>query len=98
MRRNDAFRLLTGLADPIKAMGATALFVYGSTASDSGGPESDVDIFIEYDMTGKFNAFDLLDIKELLEKEMRVPIDLTTRDGLHSRLKPQIEQSALCVF
>jgi uncharacterized protein len=59
---------------------------------------SDVDIFIEAEQADRFNAFDLIDIKTLLERRLDAHVDLTTRDGLHPRLKEQIEREAIRVF
>ena len=60
--------------------------------------DSDVDIFIEAEQADQFNAFDLIDVKTLLERRLDVNVDLTTRDGLHPRLREQIEREAIRVF
>jgi hypothetical protein len=60
--------------------------------------DSDVDIFIEAERADRFNAFDLIDVKSILEKRLDVQVDLTTRDGLHPRLKEEIEREAVQVF
>ena len=79
-------------------MGATALYLYGSTVRDAAQATSDLDLFIDYDQESRFNAFDLIGIKLLLETELAVPIDITARDGLHPVLKSEIEKSAVQVF
>jgi predicted nucleotidyltransferase len=79
-------------------MGATSLYVFGSTTRDEAQPNSDLDVFIDYDPDSRFNAFDLVGIKQYLEDELRIPVDLTTRDGLHPMLKADIERSAVRVF
>jgi uncharacterized protein len=60
--------------------------------------DSDVDIFIEAEQGDRFNAFDLIDVKTLLERRLDANVDLTTRDGLHPRLREQIEREAIQVF
>jgi predicted nucleotidyltransferase len=60
--------------------------------------DSDVDIFIEAEQADQFNAFDLIDVKTLLERRLDANVDLTTRDGLHPRLREQIEREAIQVF
>jgi hypothetical protein len=37
----------------------------------------------------EFNAFDLIDVKTLLERRLDAHVELTTRDGLHPRLIPK---------
>lgn len=79
-------------------MGATGLYLFGSTARDTARANSDLDLFIDYDQESRFNAFDLIGIKLLLETELSMPVDITTRDGLHPVLKSEIEESAIRVF
>ncbi len=98
MTRDEAIEALKQQADALKALGATSLFLFGSVARNEAGPTSDLDVFIDYDRTSRFNAFDLVGIKLFLEDEFEVPVDVTTRDSLHPMLKDRIEQSALQVF
>ncbi len=98
MNRQEAISSLGRHADAVKGMGATALYLYGSTAREEAHAASDLDLFIDYDPASRFNAFHLVGIKQMLEEELHVPIDLTTRDGLHPRLRHRIEQSAVRIF
>jgi predicted nucleotidyltransferase len=98
MNRTEAIAKLQGYAPAIKARGATSLYLFGSTARDEAQAASDLDLFIDYDPASKFNAFDLVGIKLFLEDELRTPVDVATRDGLHPRLRDSIEQSAVRVF
>jgi predicted nucleotidyltransferase len=98
MSRADAVSKLLHRADAIRAMGAMALYVFGSTARDDAKDRSDLDLFIDYDPSSKFNAFDLVGIKQFLEDELEMAVDVTTRDGLHPMLRNEIEQSAIRVF
>jgi predicted nucleotidyltransferase len=98
MGRIEAIAKLRRHAQAIKAMGATSLYVFGSTLRDETKPARDLDLFVDYDPNGKFNAFDLVGIKQYLEDELKLPVDVTTRDGLHPMLKAEIEQTALQVF
>jgi uncharacterized protein len=98
MNKIEAIDKLERQAQAIKAMGATSLYLFGSVAQDEAGSGSDLDLFIDYDPNGRFNAFDLVGIKQLLENELGVDVDITTRDGLHPMLRTDIEQSAIRVF
>ncbi len=98
MKRAEAIAELRQRAPEIRARGASALYLFGSTSRDAASENSDLDLFLDYDPAGRFNAFDLVGIKLFLEDELGARVDLTTRDGLHPRLREQIEQSAVRVF
>lgn len=98
MNRIQTVDKLKGYADAIKALGATSLFLFGSTARDENNSNSDLDLFVDYDPNGKFNALDLVDIKFLLEDRLGIEVDVTTRDSLHPMLRDDIEKSAVRVF
>ena len=98
MNKVDAVRTLKAHADAIKALGGTSLYLFGSTARGEAISGSDLDLFVDYDPNGKFNALDLVDIKLLLEAELGVEVDITTRDSLHPLLRDDIERTAVRVF
>ncbi|PWB82816.1 MAG: DNA polymerase III subunit beta [Methylocystaceae bacterium] len=98
MTLDDAVSRLRHFAPAIRAMGATSLFVFGSTARNEARMDSDLDLFIDYDPESRFNAFDLVGIKLFLEDELHSRVDLTTRDSLHPMLKKDIESAAVRVF
>ena len=98
MNRRDAIAALRRQADPVKALGATGLYMFGSTPRDEATLESDLDLFVEYDRDSHFSLVELVGIKQLLERRLGVPVDLTTRDGLDPLLRDRIEASAERVF
>jgi uncharacterized protein len=98
MNRVEAVSKLRNHVSAIKAMGATSLYLFGSAAEGRADRDSDLDLFIDYDPDSRFNAFDLVGIKQFLEGALGVDVDITTRDGLHPMLRQDIEQSAVRVF
>jgi len=98
MKKIEAVSKLNDHAAAIKVMGATALYLFGSTVRDEAKESSDLDLFIDYDSSSKLNAFDLVGIKQFLVDEMQISVDVTTRDGLHPMLRHDIEQTAVRVF
>jgi uncharacterized protein len=98
MTRSEVLQGLKNRAAAIQEMGATSLYLFGSAARDEASPSSDLDLFIDYDENSRFNAFDLVGIKQYLEQELGVEVDVTTRDGLHPMLRADIERSAVRVF
>ena len=98
MNKIEAIAQLRRHAEAIKALGAASLYLFGSVARNEPEATSDLDLFIDYDRDSRFNAFDLVGIKQYLEHELGVDVDVTTRDGLHPMLRSDIEQSAIRVF
>lgn len=98
MNKAEAIHRLQAHADAIKACGATSLYLFGSTARDDAKSESDLDLFVDYDPNKKFSLVDLVGIKLLLEDELGMAVDVTTRDSLHPMLRHEIEKSAIRVF
>ena len=98
MDRTDAITKLKQHADAVKGMGATALYLFGSTARNEAGASSDLDLFIDYDPATRFSLIDLIGIKQFLEETLAVEVDVTTRSSLHPMLRKDIERSAVRVF
>src|SRR5436189_5566970 len=98
MNQTEAITKLQHHAEAIKALGATSLYLFGSVVRNEAKAASDLDLFVDYDRTSRFNAFDLVGIKQYLEAELGVSVDVTTRDGLHPMLRSDIEHSAIRVF
>ncbi len=98
MRRSEAVTGLREQAEALKALGATALFLFGSTARDAAGAFSDLDVFVDYDPRIGFSLIELVGIKQLLERRLGIPVDVTTRDSLDPLLRDRIEGSAERIF
>jgi len=96
MNRTQALKKLRTFATALKVRGATSLYLFGSTARNQAGSKSD--LVLDYDPRSKFNAFDLVAAKRLLEEGLGVDVDLTTRNGLHPLIRKKIEAEATRVF
>jgi uncharacterized protein len=98
MTRTEAIDQLTRHANAIKAMGATSLYLFGSIVRDEAKPDSDLDLFIDYDPDSRFSLIELVGIKLFLEERLGIETDVTTRDSLHPMMREGIERSALRIF
>lgn len=98
MRRDRAIALIKTIEPAIRSLGASALYLFGSTARDVATPSSDIDIFVDRDPTKHVGLTDFSDIEALLEKTLGTKIDLCTRTALHPALRETIEKTAIRVF
>jgi predicted nucleotidyltransferase len=98
MTRDEAISALQAHATAIRACGATGVYLFGSTERNEAGTGSDLDIFVDYDPETRFSLLDLAAIKVLLEEEIGVEVDVTTRDSLHPMLRDDIERSAVRIL
>lgn len=98
MTRNETIATLKASSEQIRALGATALYLYGSAARDELSPASDVDLFIDYDPKGPFSFVELIRMQEFISAQLDREIDLTTRNGLHPLLRPEIERTSIRVL
>ena len=96
--RDEVIAVLRAEAAAIRKLGATALYLFGSAARDEIGPDSDVDVFIDFDPEGPFSFVELIGLQDLLKEKLQRDVDLTTRGGLHPRLKARIERSSIKVL
>jgi uncharacterized protein len=75
--------------------GALALSVFGSVATGTAGPDSDVDLLVDFPAAPSFEQF--MDLKLALEDLLHRPVDLVTRSGLRPELRHRIEAEAVLV-
>ncbi len=94
----DVLEVLRRYDAALRGNGATAVFVFGSRARGTERPDSDLDLFIDYDPTVKIpNLFRLMQVEEELSRKLGVPVTITTRDALHPLMKASIERDAIRV-
>lgn len=98
MKRDTAIKSLKQQTAALKALGATSLYLFGSTSRNSATAKSDLDLFLDYNPRGNFSALDLVAAKRLLEGKLRTRVDLTTRAGLHPLIRKNIEREAVRIF
>ena len=98
MNRDDAIARIKKSEQAIRAFGASALYLFGSTARNEAKPTSDVDIFIDKDPEKPFGMMELTGLEFLLEDILGTDVDLATRTSLHPALRDDIEKTAIRVL
>ena len=86
MRRSEALvRLHRALPELRREFGVARAGLFGSVARDEAGPDSDVDIIVEFSTVPNFGGFAAL--RTRLEEVMGRPVDLATADSLHQLVR-----------
>lgn len=97
MTREETMQRLRAHRAELKGLGAVRLFLFGSTARDEAGAESDVDLFFDYE-DPLFSLLDLVGVKMRVEEILGIDADVMTRSSLHPVLKDEIIASAVQVY
>ena len=96
MKRDDAVALLNAhKATLVKRFGVTTLALFGSTARNTAGTGSDLDILVDFD--GPATSRRYFGVQFYLEDLFGCAIDLVTEKALRPELRPYIEQEAVYV-
>ena len=72
--------------------------MFGSRARGDNRPDSDLDGLIDCDPARRFSLLDLVAIERLIEEQLGIRVDLTTRPALHPLMRERIEAGAVQVF
>jgi uncharacterized protein len=98
MTRDETLRRLRAHEADFRAAGVAALYLFGSTARDEAGPDSDVDLFMDVAAEQRMTFFDQLDIEALASAELGLKVELSTRAGLHPLVLEDVKTYAIAVF
>jgi uncharacterized protein len=93
MRRARALQIIAEHEGELRALGVRSLSIFGSVARDQAGPESDIDLLVEFDRPVGY--FHLFDVQDRLEALLGCKVDLITRGGLRSEMRDRILTEAV---
>ena len=97
MTRAEAIARLREHETELRRLGVLHLYLFRSTARDEAQPNSDVDLFFDYEK-GTLDLFQLMDIKDITSEILGCKADITTRDSINKFYRPYIEPEAIPVF
>lgn len=89
LTREDAIARLVASERDILALGVQRLALYGSVARDQAGPDSDVDLLVQF-LPGAKTYSRFLALSELLEERLGCRVELVTVEALSPFLGPRI--------
>lgn len=97
MRRAEATTILAQNVDRLRAAGIASLYLFGSTARDEAGADSDIDLFFD-PADPRLSLFGVMEIRDTLEALLDRKADVMTRGSLHPYLRSRIEAEAQRIF
>ncbi len=92
MTRDTALALLNEHRAELAAFGLRRLALFGSVARDEAGPNSDVDVLVEFEGEPTFKRY--AGLYDRLEDILLCSVDLVTSDSLRIPLHASVERDA----
>lgn len=74
------------------------LALFGSALRDDFGPESDLDILVEFEPGTKIGLLEFIGIQRELSTLLGRPVDLVPRDGLKWVIRDEVLASAEAIY
>lgn len=95
MRRDKTLALLRAHRADLARFHVKSLALFGSVARDEAGPESDLDLLLEFEGPGTFDLY--MGLKLFLEDLLSCRVDLVMSKALKPRMRPYVEREAVRV-
>jgi predicted nucleotidyltransferase len=81
----------------LKKMGVKTLYLFGSTARNEQTPDSDLDLFFDYEK-GTLGLVELIRIKDTTSRLLGCKTDTMTRGSINRYVRHDVEKDAVRVF
>ena len=89
MSKKDLIKAIQDNTGTLKAYGVKKMGIFGSFATSSQSPTSDVDVLVEFERKSK--TFDnYMELKLFLEQLFKRRVDLVIKDALKARIKDSV--------
>jgi uncharacterized protein len=93
--RDEVLRVLRDHREDLIRLGAKSLALFGSTARDEAGAESDVDLLVQFTDEPGFDGY--MSLKFYLEDLLGRRVDLVMDEALKPWARPAVEREAIYV-
>jgi uncharacterized protein len=93
VRRSEVTALLSSHRDDLNRLGITSLLVFGSVARDEAGPDSDVDLIVEFNHPVGYLG--LSRVQRELERLLGCRVDLATPGMIRQEFRERIYAEAV---
>ena len=96
MRRDEVIQILQQHRRELgERFGVRSLALFGSIARDEAGPESDVDVLVEFPGSPTFDQY--MGLKLFLEDALGRKVDVATKRSIRERVRSFVEKEAVYV-
>ncbi len=95
MKKSKAIETLANNDRLLRDFQVSALYLFGSVVRGEAGPESDVDILVEFKPGSRVGLFHMARLQDALNRLLGCKIDLVTPEALHPMLKDRILREAI---
>ena len=92
----DTDELIDKLVKLLKKHGVKKIVIFGSYARGEAGPDSDIDVIVEF--KNRKSLLDLVGIEQELEDELGIRVDLLTEKSISPYLIDNIRKESIVVF
>lgn len=98
MDRQHILDLLRGHERALRERGIAHIALFGSRARGDNSPDSDTDIMIEVDPQACISVYDYVGLKDFIASLLDGPVDVISREGLKSYIRPAALDDAIYAF
>lgn len=98
MDKDKVIRTLQEKRSTLTQFQVCSLSVFGSMARGKAGPDSDIDILVEFEPGAHVGLFALARLQRCLQEILGRKVDLATPKTLHKALKKDILEEAVHAF
>ena len=98
MNRQDILERLRKNERALRERGVTHAALFGSRAREDSRADSDTDIMIEVDPEAHISVYDYVGLKDYIASLFDGTVDVVSRDGLKSYVRPAATADAIYAF
>jgi predicted nucleotidyltransferase len=88
-------KLISEQSQALDRFGVERLSLFGSVVREEAGPDSDIDVLVDFKEKATFDRY--MDLKFFLEDLLGSRVDLVTRNALCPEMRSSIEQEAISI-
>src|SRR5512133_1233030 len=98
MNRQEILARLRENEAVLRARGVSHAALFGSRARGDAGPDSDIDIMVEFDPAAHVTVFNYAGLKDYITGLFDGPVDVVSREGLKPYVRPAVVTDAIYAF